>query len=164
MVKSPKTVTSFTPHPAPDFNLASSGGENVSLSGLKGGWTVLFIYPTDNTPTCTQEACDFSAALPEFETLGVKLFGLSKDSLKDHAKFITKYGLKMPLLSDPETTTIDEFGAWGEKTLYGRVYMGTDRSTFIIDPQGLIRKAWRKVKVKGHIDDVLATTKELITE
>ena len=164
MAKSPKTVTSFTPYPAPNFTLVSSGGENVSLADLKGGWTVLFIYPTDNTPTCTQEACDFSAALPEFETLGVKLFGMSKDSLRDHAKFITKYGLKMPLLSDPETTTIDGFGSWGEKTLYGRAYMGTDRSTFIIDPQGLIRQAWRKVKIKGHVDEVLAATKALISE
>jgi len=161
MAKSSKTETSFTPYPAPDFNLASSAGGEVSLADLKGRWAVIFFYPTDNTPTCTQEACAFSEALPEFDKQAVKLFGLSKDSLKDHDKFITKYGLRMPLLSDPETTAIAAFGAWMEKSLYGRHYMGTDRSTFIIDPQGLIRKEWRKVRIKGHIEDVLTAVKAL---
>lgn len=162
MAKSPKTETSFTPWPAPDFNLASSTGDHMSLGDLKGQWTVLFLYPTDNTPTCTQEACDFSAALPEFRKLGVRLLGLSKDSLKDHEKFITKYGLQMPLLSDPETTTIAAFGSWVEKSLYGRAYMGTDRSTFIIDSKGLVRKEWRKVRIKNHVTDVLDTVKDFL--
>lgn len=164
MAKSLKTETYFQPYPAPDFSLASSAGGHVSLGNLKGHWAVLFLYPADNTPTCTQEACAFSEALPEFEKLGAKLYGLSKDSLKDHEKFIAKYGLRMPLLSDPDTTTIAAFGSWGEKSLYGRVYMGTDRSTFIIDPQGMIRKEWRKVRIKGHIDEVLNALKDLGTE
>lgn len=163
MAKSLKVETSFEPYKAPDFTLASSAGGHVSLADLKGGWTVLFFYPADNTPTCTQEACAFSEALPQFEALGAKLYGISKDSLKSHEKFITKYGLHMPLLSDPDTTTIAAFGAWGEKMLYGRAYMGTDRSTFIIDPQGLIRKAWRKVKIKNHIEEVLNALKEIKT-
>jgi len=161
MAKSPKNETSFVPYAAPDFTLASSAGGSVSLADLKGHWTVFFLYPTDNTPTCTQEACDFSAALPELTKRGVKLYGLSKDSLKDHEKFIRKYGLLMSLLSDPETTTIDAFGSWGEKMLYGRTYMGTDRSTFIIDPQGQVRQVWRKVKIKGHVDEVLQTLARL---
>jgi peroxiredoxin Q/BCP len=161
MAKSFKTETSFTPYAAPDFTLASSAGDPLSLADLKGSWAILFFYPTDNTPTCTQEACAFSEALPEFEKLGAKLYGVSKDSLKDHDKFITKYGLRMPLLSDPDTTAIAAFGSWGEKKLYGRVYMGTNRSTFIIDPQGAIRKVWRKVKVKNHIDEVLSALKAL---
>ena len=155
MAKSLKSETSFTPYPSPDFSLASSAGGQVSLADLKAGWTVLFLYPADNTPACTQEACAFSDALPAFEALGVKLYGLSKDSLKDHEKFIMKYGLRMPLLADPETTTIAAFGSWVEKSLYGRTYMGTDRSTFIIDDTGMIRKEWRKVKVKAHTQDVL---------
>ena len=161
MAKSLKTETSFEPYPAPDFTLASSAGGHVSLTDLKGQWAVLFFYPTDNTPTCTQEACAFSEVLPEFKKLGARLYGVSKDSLKDHEKFITKYGLQMPLLSDPDTATIAAFGSWGEKSLYGRAYMGTDRSTFIIDPQAFIRKEWRKVRIKGHVEDVLATLKVL---
>ena len=159
MAKSVKIETSFKPYAAPDFTLASSAGGHTSLADLKGRWAVLFFYPTDNTPTCTQEACAFSEALSEFEKLDAKLYGVSKDSLKDHDKFITKYSLRMPLLSDPDTNTIAAFGSWGEKKLYGRVYMGTDRSTFIIDPQGMIRNAWRKVKIKGHVEDVLNALK-----
>jgi peroxiredoxin Q/BCP len=161
MAKSLKTETSFVPYAAPDFTLASSTGGHVSLTDLKGHWAVFFLYPTDNTPTCTQEACAFSEALTEFEKLGAKLYGLSKDSLKDHDKFITKYDLRMPLLSDPDTTTIAAFGSWGEKSLYGRIYMGTDRSTFIIDPQGIVRKEWRKVRIKGHVEEVLSTLKSI---
>lgn len=163
MAKSLKTETSFTPYKAPEFDLASSAGGHVSGADLKGGWAVLFFYPADNTPTCTQEACAFSEALPQFETLGAKLYGVSKDSLKDHEKFTIKYGLRMPLLSDPETSTIAAFGSWGEKKLYGRAYMGTDRSTFIIDPAGFIRKEWRKVKIKNHIEEVLDALKMLKT-
>ncbi|ESQ84350.1 hypothetical protein AEAC466_08325 [Asticcacaulis sp. AC466] len=162
MAKEPKNVTSFTAYPAPDFVLPSSVGGETSSAALKGSWFVLFFYPTDNTPTCTQEACDFSAALPEFEKLGVKLFGISKDSLKDHEKFIQKYGLRMPLLSDVDTSTINAFGSWTEKKLYGRAYMGTDRSTFIVDARGYVRQVWHKVKVKGHIQDVLESLRHLL--
>ncbi len=161
----PKKVAAkpeFAPYAAPDFDLPSSDGGTVSLRDLNGHWTVLFLYPTDDTPTCTQENQDFSAALPDFTALGAKLFGLSKDSLKDHAKFIHKYGLKMPLLSDETTSTIDAFGSWGEKSLYGRTYLGTDRSTFLIDPDGKVRAEWRKVRTKGHVSDVLTTLRALV--
>ncbi len=151
-----------TPSPCPAFDLPASDGGRVSRDGLLGQWFVVFLYPTDNTPTCTQENCEFSAALPQFEALGVKLFGLSKDSLKDHAKFIHKYGLKMPLLSDETTASIDAFGSWGEKSLYGRAYMGTDRSTFVVDDTGLIRAQWRKVRIKGHVEAVLTTVRSLL--
>ncbi len=158
----PKAAPAFAPYACPDFDLASSAGGRVSRDSLKGQWFVLFLYPTDNTPTCTQENCEFSAALPQFDALGVKLFGLSKDSLGDHAKFIHKYGLKMPLLSDESTTSIDAFGSWGEKSLYGRAYMGTDRSTFVVDPDGQIRAEWRKVRIKAHVETVLTTVRSLI--
>jgi len=164
--KQTETKPVFTPWPCPAFDLpashgSSSDGGHVSKDSLKGQWFVLFLYPTDNTPTCTQENCEFSAALPQFEALGVKLFGLSKDSLNDHAKFIHKYGLKMPLLSDETTVSIDAFGSWGEKSLYGRKYMGTDRSTFVVDDTGLIRAEWRKVRIKGHVEAVLKTVQAL---
>ncbi len=157
-----KPTPAFTPYPCPDFDLPSSDGGQVSKAALKGQWFVLFLYPTDDTPTCTQENCDFSAALPQFTALGVKLFGLSKDSLKDHAKFIHKYGLKMPLLSDESTSSIDALGSWGEKSLYGRTYMGTDRSTFVVDGAGLIRAEWRKVRTKGHVEAVLTSLRDLL--
>jgi peroxiredoxin Q/BCP len=157
-----KAAPAFAPYACPDFDLPSSASGHVSRDSLKGQWFVLFLYPTDNTPTCTQENCEFSAALPQFEALGVRLFGLSKDSLADHAKFIHKYGLKMPLLSDESTASIDAFGSWGEKSLYGRTYMGTDRSTFVVDPQGQVRAEWRKVRIKGHIETVLTTVRSLI--
>jgi peroxiredoxin Q/BCP len=159
----PKTEAKpvFTPWPCPAFDLPSSDGGHVSKDGLKGQWFVVFLYPADNTPTCTEESCAFSAALPQFDALGVKLFGLSKDSLNDHAKFIHKYGLKMPLLSDETTTSIAAFGSWGENSLYGRKYMGTDRSTFVVDDTGLIRAEWRKVRIKGHVEAVLKTVREL---
>ncbi|MGA9657739.1 MAG: peroxiredoxin [Asticcacaulis sp.] len=162
MAKPLQTSTNFAPWPAPDFNLAASSGGFVSLADLKSSWTVLFLYPTDNTPTCTTEARAFSDAMPQFRDLGVSLYGLSKDSLKDHDKFIAKQGLSMPLLSDPDTQTIAAFGSWVEKKLYGRDYLGTDRSTFIIDPQGMVRAEWRKVRVKGHVDAVLASLKSLL--
>jgi thioredoxin-dependent peroxiredoxin len=162
MAKSATTVPSFQPRPAPDFSLPVSGGGTVTRESLKGHWTVIFFYPADDTETCTKEACAFSDAAPEFARLGVGLYGLSKDSLKDHDKFITKYGLKMPLLSDETTATIDAFGSWIEKSLYGRQYMGTDRSTFIIDPNGLIRQEWRKIRIKGHVENVLDAVRTLM--
>lgn len=161
MAKSSQPETSFTPYPVPDFELPSSDGTVVSAASLRGHWTVLFFYPTDNTPTCTQEACDFSAALPEFTRMGVTLLGVSKDSLKSHDKFIVKYGLKMPLLSDESTQVIDAFGSWIEKTLYGRAYIGTDRSTFVVDPLVMVRHVWRAIRVKNHVADVLAVVKSL---
>lgn len=162
MTKTANVTTSFQPCPAPAFSLPSSDGTTVSKASLAGHWTVIFFYPTDDTETCTREACAFSDAAPQFRAMGVKLYGLSKDSLKDHDKFIHKYGLAMALLSDETTATIDAFGSWGEKSLYGRQYMGTDRSTFIIDPQGNVRQVWRKVRVKGHVDQVLQALKAMM--
>lgn len=162
MAKSVKTATSFQPRPAPDFSLPSSDGTTVSRDSLKGRWSVLFIYPADNTPACTKEACDFSAAAAKFKSLGVNLLGLSKDSLADHDKFVAKYGLKMPLLSDESIETIAAFGSWGLKVLYGREYMGTDRSTFLIDPEGMIRHEWRKVRTPGHVEKVLEQLQALM--
>ncbi len=161
MAKTPSPALSFQPRPVPDFALPVSGGGTVTRASLKGRWTVIFFYPADDTETCTKEACAFSDAAQEFAALGVGLYGLSKDSLKDHDKFIRKYGLKMPLISDETTATIDAFGSWIEKSLYGRQYMGTDRSTFVIDPEGMIRKEWRKVRIKGHVENVLAALKAL---
>ncbi|ESQ76437.1 peroxiredoxin [Asticcacaulis sp. AC402] len=161
MAKSSQLATSFAPYPAPDFELPSSDGTLVRMQDLRGHWVVLFLYPTDDTEICTREACEFSAALPEFEIRGVKLFGLSKDGLASHEKFIRKYGLKMPLLSDETTSVINALGAWGEKSLYGRKYLGTDRSTFIVDPEGCVRYAWRKVRVKNHVTEVLTVITSL---
>ena len=162
MAKSDASATSFTPYPVPAFDLPSSDGGTVSDKDLKGHWSVLFFYPADNTPTCTKEACEFSEFSHEFKNIGANLYGVSKDDLKDHGKFIAKYGLKMPLLSDETTSTIDAFGSWGEKSLYGRKYMGTDRSTFIVDPYGQIRHEWRKVRTNGHVAAVLQTLKNLM--
>jgi len=155
-------ATAFTPYAIPHFSLPSSDGTTVSDETLKGRWSVIFFYPADNTPTCTKEACEFSDAAGEFKRLGVKLYGLSKDPLKDHDKFIARYGLQMPLLSDETTETIAAFGAWVEKSLYGRNYMGTDRSTYIIDPEGQVRQEWRKVRTKGHVDSVLDAVRTLM--
>jgi peroxiredoxin Q/BCP len=161
MAKSDKT-DDFSPYSLPDFSAQSSAGGTVTRDGLKGRWTVLFLYPRDDTPGCTQESCDFSTALPQFRALGAQLYGMSKDSLKSHDKFIAKYGLAMPLLSDPDSIAIDALGSWIEKSLYGRKYMGTDRSTFIIDPEGVVRCVWRGVKVKGHAEAVLDKLKALM--
>lgn len=161
MAKTDAKSAPFSPYAVPHFVLPSSDGTTVSDDSLKGQWTVIFFYPADDTPTCTKEACAFSDAAGEFARLGVKLYGLSKDPLKDHGKFIAKYGLKMPLLSDETTETISAFGAWIEKSLYGRTYMGTDRSTYIIDPHGLVRREWRKVRTNGHVETVLEALKEL---
>lgn len=158
----PNISSEFSPYPAPDFRVASSRGGEISLDDLKGGWTVLFLYPKDDTPGCTQESCEFSAALPRLEALGARLYGMSKDSLKAHEKFIVKYGLSMPLLSDPDNVAIAAFGSWIEKSLYGRTYMGTDRSTFIIDPEGQVRRVWRGVKVKGHVEAVISALEALV--
>ena len=161
MAKSDK-IDDFSPYPLPDFSAQSSAGGTVTREDLKGRWTVLFLYPKDDTPGCTQESCDFSTALPQLQALGAQLYGMSKDSLKSHEKFIAKYGLAMPLLSDPDNVAIDALGSWTEKSLYGRKYMGTDRSTFIIDPEGVVRRIWRGVKVKGHAEAVLHDLKALM--
>ena len=145
---------------APDFDLPTDTGR-VSLSALKGKTVVLFFYPKDDTPGCTTEAIAFSAAKADFEAAGAVLVGVSKDTEKKHGKFREKHGLTVELGSDADSDVIERFGAWIEKSLYGRQYMGIDRSTWLIDGDGVIRKIWRKVKVKGHEADVLAVVRTL---
>ena len=145
----------------PAFSAASSGGETVSSAELLGAPFVLFFYPKDSTPGCTTEACSFRDLKAEFDALGVAVFGISQDSLKRHDNFINKQSLNFPLLSDPEHDVHHAFGTWIEKKNYGRTYMGTQRSTFLVDAKGVVRGEWRKVKVKVHADEVLAAAKAL---
>lgn len=147
---------------APKFKLATDGGGEVSLTGLKGTPFVLYFYPKDDTTGCTREAIDFTKLAKKFEALGVALVGVSKDSTASHDKFKTKHKLKLTLASDPETKIAQAYGVWVEKSLYGRKYMGMERSTFLIDASGKIREIWRKVKVDGHAEAVLAAAKEFV--
>ncbi len=146
---------------APAFTLARDGGGTVSLKDFAGKPLVLYFYPKDDTTGCTNEAQGFSAALPQFKRAGAAVLGISKDTVKAHDKFVAKYDLKIPLASDPEGTVVEAYGSWVEKTLYGRKYMGIDRSTFLIDASGKIVRIWRKVRVPGHVDEVLAAVKGL---
>lgn len=146
---------------APAFTLARDGGGAVSLKDFAGRALVLYFYPKDDTAGCTREAQEFSAALPAFKRAGAAVLGVSKDSVKAHDRFVAKYELKLPLASDVEGTTVAAYGSWVEKTLYGRKYMGIDRSTFLIDAAGRIVRVWRKVRVPGHVDEVLAAVKAL---
>ncbi|MCR5875556.1 peroxiredoxin [Phenylobacterium sp. J426] len=139
--------------PAPDFELDTADGP-VRLSDFAGKTLVLYFYPKDDTTGCTREAQDFTALAPEFAKAGATILGVSKDSVKSHQKFATKYDLGVVLGSDPEGTVIQSYGSWVEKTLYGRNYMGIDRSTFLIR-DGRIMRIWRKVKVPNHAQQVL---------
>lgn len=146
---------------APAFTLDRDGGGKVSLKDFAGKPLVLYFYPKDDTSGCTRQAQAFTAAAPAFKKAGAAILGISKDTVKAHDKFVTKHELRIPLGSDPEGTTIEAYGSWVEKTLYGRKYMGIDRSTFLIDGQGRIVRIWRKVRVPGHVDEVLAAVKAL---
>lgn len=146
---------------APDFCLKSAEDEDVCLSEYQGKWVVLYFYPKDNTSGCTLEAVDFTRHKKDFEALDSEVMGISPDSLKSHCNFRDKNGLTITLLSDPDHEVIEEYGAWVLKKMYGREYYGVQRSTYIVDPQGKIAHAWEKVKVKGHVDEVLQTLKEL---
>lgn len=145
---------------APDFDLPTDTGR-VSLAGLKGKTVVLFFYPKDDTTGCTAENIAFSGLKPEFDAAGAVLVGVSKDTVARHGKFRAKYGLTVELGSAAEDDVIERYGAWVEKTLYGRQYMGIDRSTWLIDGEGVIRRIWRKVKVKGHAEAVLQAARAL---
>jgi peroxiredoxin Q/BCP len=145
---------------APDFDMPTDTG-SVSLKGLSGKTVVLYFYPKDDTPGCTNEAKDFSALKAEFDAAGAVVVGASKDTVAKHGKFRAKYGLTMPLGSDADGHVIEDYESWVEKSMYGKSYMGIDRSTFLIDGQGVIRKIWRKVKVPGHAAEVLAAVKAL---
>ena len=139
---------------APDFTLPASGGRTVSLEGLKGSPFVLYFYPKADTPGCTKEACAFQEALPQLGTLGVTVIGVSKDKMKPIEKFAEKYGLTFPLASDEDTSVAQAYGAWVEKSMYGRKYMGLERSTFLVNAEGKIAAIWPKVKIDGHAAEV----------
>lgn len=139
----------------PDFTLPSSGGDHVSLSDFRGRKVVLFFYPKDMTPTCTQEACDFRDHYSALKEAGAVVLGISPDPLTSHAKFIDKHSLPYTLLADEEHKVSEMFGVWQQKSMFGRQYMGIVRSTFLIDEEGVLVREWRKVKVKGHVQSVL---------
>ena len=147
--------------PAPDFKLPDETGKTLTLSKLKGAPVVLYFYPKDDTSGCTAQAKDFSCLADSFKAAGAQLIGVSPDSAASHLKFIAKYGLGVRLLADEEKTAAGAYGVWVEKSMYGKKYMGVERSTFLIDKSGRIAKSWRKVKVPGHADEVLAAVKAL---
>lgn len=146
---------------APAFTLPRDGGGAVSLSDLKGQAVVLFFYPRDDTPGCTKESIGFSEQLQPFADAGAAVFGISRDTVAKHDKFVAKHGLTVPLLSDAEGTTCEDYGVWVEKNMYGKKSMGIERSTFLIDGEGRIARIWRKVKVPGHVEEVLEAVRAL---
>lgn len=146
---------------APDFTLPRDGGAAITLSALRPGKVVLYFYPKDDTPGCTLEAQDFSARLADFQAAGATVIGISKDSVKAHDKFCKKHGLQIVLASDEEGSTCEDYGVWVEKNMYGRTYMGIERTTFLIGGDGKIARVWPKVSVKGHADEVLDAVKAL---
>ncbi len=148
-------------HPAPDFKLPDETGNMVTLSELKGAPVVLYFYPKDDTSGCTAQAKDFSCLADSFKAVGAHLIGVSPDSSATHVKFIAKHDLAVRLLADEEKTAADAYGVWVEKSMYGKKYMGVERSTFLIDKAGRIAQSWRKVKVPGHADEVFAAVKLL---
>ena len=146
---------------APGCDLPTDGGGNLTLAGLEGGKVVLYFYPKDSTPGCTTEAGDFRDRIKDFEKSSAVVVGASKDSVKRHDNFKAKQAIPFALLSDEEGTLCDAYGVWVQKKLYGREYMGIERATFLIDENGVIREIWRKVKVKGHAEQVLEAVKKL---
>ena len=146
---------------APNFCLPNQSGEEVCLDQFRGKWVVLYFYPKDNTSGCTREAQDFSAYVREFEKHGAVILGVSPDSVKSHANFIVKKDLRITLLSDQEHEVMEAYGVWQLKKMYGKEYMGVVRTTFLIDPEGKVAAVWRKVKVRGHVEEVLERLKEL---
>jgi peroxiredoxin Q/BCP len=142
--------------PAPDFRLPADDGKTDSLKDLRGRKVVLYFYPKDDTPGCTKEACSFRDNLSRVQSKGAIVLGVSKDDLASHAKFREKYSLSFPLLSDPEGKVLSAYGVWKEKNLYGKTFMGIERTTFVIDERGRIQKVFPRVKVDGHVDEVLA--------
>ncbi len=146
---------------APDFAMQATGGRQVSLAGLRGKPFLLYFYPKADTPGCTKEACAFEAILPDFSGLDVTIIGVSKDSITALEKFAAKYNLSFPLASDPEGQVIEAYGAWAEKSMYGKKYMGIERSSVLVDAAGKVAKHWPKVKVDGHAQDVLSAVHAL---
>jgi len=146
---------------APVFKLPTDGGGEISSAALKGRPYVLYFYPKDDTSGCTKEAIGFSEAKRKFDSAGAAVIGVSKDSAASHDRFKAKHKLKIALASDAELKTANDYGVWVEKSLYGRKYMGMERATFLVDGKGTIRQVWRKVKVPGHVEAVLAAVKAL---
>jgi peroxiredoxin Q/BCP len=146
---------------APDFSLPTDGNGSVSLSALKGKPVVLYFYPKDDTSGCTAEACGFRDSFPDYGKTGAVVIGVSKDSVASHDKFKKKHELPFILASDTSGEVCESYGVWVEKSMYGRKYMGIDRSTFLIDRDGVVRNAWHKVKVNGHVAEVLKATRAL---
>lgn len=145
----------------PDVTLTGMDGAPLSLAAFRGNKLVLYFYPKDDTSGCTREAQDFTALAGEFEKAGAWILGVSKDDPKKHAKFTAKYDLKVSLASDMDGSVCEAFGTWGEKSLYGRKYMGIERATFLIDRDGTVSRVWRKVKVPGHAEEVLTAARAL---
>jgi peroxiredoxin Q/BCP len=147
--------------PAPDFSLPASGGRTAALASLQGKPLVLYFYPRADTPGCTREACAFQDALAQLGSIGLTVIGVSRDKLPQVEQFAQKYGLQFPLASDEDGAVSQAYGTWIEKTNYGRKYMGMDRATFLIDASGRIARIWRKVKVNGHVQQVVEAAKTL---
>ena len=146
---------------APDFTLPTDGAGNVTLSKLNGKKVVLYFYPKDDTSGCTAEACGFRDSLPDYGGTGAVVIGISKDSVASHDKFKKKHGLPFILASDAGTDVCEKYGVWVEKSMYGRKYMGIERATFLIDGKGVVRGAWHKVRVPGHVAEVLKAVQAL---
>jgi peroxiredoxin Q/BCP len=146
---------------APDFDLPTDGGGRVRLGDFKGRPLVLYFYPRDDTPGCTKEAQGFAEAYPEFQAAGIRVLGISKDSTASHDRFKAKCDLPFPLASDEAGGLVEAYGSWVEKSRYGKTYMGIDRSTFLIDRQGTLRRIWRQVSVPGHVAEVLDAARAL---
>jgi thioredoxin-dependent peroxiredoxin len=147
--------------PVPDVTLEGMEGKPIRPADFKGQKLVLYFYPKDDTSGCTREAQDFTALAEEFEKAGTWIMGVSKDDAKKHRKFTDKYDLKVPLATDVDGSVCEAFGTWTQKSMYGRKYMGIERATFLIDRDGVVERVWRKVKVPGHAEEVLAAAREL---
>tara|TARA_B100001123_G_scaffold240356_1_gene268886 strand:- start:143 stop:610 length:468 start_codon:yes stop_codon:yes gene_type:complete len=140
---------------APDFSLASSSGKTVSLSDFRGQTVIVYFYPKDDTPGCTKEACSFRDTYDALSNAGVTVLGISPDSVESHNKFIEKFNLNFQLLSDPDKSTAQNYGAWGEKNMYGKIVVGMKRMSFLVNPEGTVQHVWSKVKTESHGQDVL---------
>lgn len=154
-------MTTLTDRPAPDFEQAATDGESIRLSDLRGDPVVLYFYPRDNTPGCTQEGQDFRDLYEDFRAAGARVIGVSRDSVRKHENFRAKHSFPFPLIADEDESVCQAFGVLKEKKLYGKTHIGIERSTFLIDAEGVVRQEWRGVKVKGHAEAVLAAAREL---
>ena len=146
---------------APDFTIATDGGGTFSLLEMRGHNVIIYFYPKDDTPGCTKEACEFRDSLPDFSNSFSKIIGISKDTVAKHNKFKSKYELPFTLGADLEGDVCEIYGTWVEKSMYGRQYMGIERATFLVDKEGVLQGIWRKVKVKGHVEEVLGAVQNL---